>query len=241
MEECTITIAAEFRNQEAGMSNTLEIRTLVSMPFAENSYIVWKPGSSEALVIDPGLEPDLISDALSAEGLMVAAILNTHGHADHIAGNAAMKEAFPQAPLIIGVNEAHLLTDANANLSAPFGIPVTSPPADQLVKEGDTIEPAGIRLEVLEVPGHSPGHVVYVYHGRPVVVFGGDVLFRGSIGRYDFPNSNGRLLLEGIRRKLFELPPDTIVYSGHGEPTTIGEEKRSNPFVGEGAGPTLEF
>jgi hydroxyacylglutathione hydrolase len=213
------------------MSTPLRIHTIESMPFAENTYVVWLPDRRDVLVIDPGLEPDLILDFLRDEGLTPAAILNTHGHGDHIGGNAALKTAFPGAPLIIGVNEAALLTDANANLSAPFGLPITSPPADTLVREGDVVEAAGIRLEVLDVPGHSPGHVVFVYRDSPSLVFGGDVLFRESIGRYDFPNSNGRLLLEGIRTKLFSLPPDTIVYPGHGPTTTIGYEKRSNPFV----------
>jgi hydroxyacylglutathione hydrolase len=217
------------------MSGSLQIQTIVSMPFEENSYVVWLPNRKDALVIDPGLEPDLILDFLRDREVEPAAILNTHGHADHIAGNAALKAAFPRAPLVAGVNEATLLADANANLSAPFGMPVTSPPADTLVKEGDVIEAAGIRLEVLDVPGHSPGHVVFLYRDSPYVVFGGDVLFRGSIGRYDFPNSDGRLLLEGIRTKLFTLPPDTVVYPGHGPVTTVGHEKRTNPFVGENA------
>jgi hydroxyacylglutathione hydrolase len=214
----------------------LQIQTIVSQPFDENTYVAWLPDRKDALVVDPGLEPDLILSFLADHDLVPAAILNTHGHADHIAGNAAMKEQFPDAPLIIGANESHLLTDANANLSAPFGMPVTSPPADRLVREGDVIEPAGIRLEVLEVPGHSPGHVVFVYRDSPSVVFGGDVLFRGSIGRYDLPGCNGRLLLQGIREKVFRLPPDTVVYPGHGPVTTVGEEKRNNPFVGGSAG-----
>jgi glyoxylase-like metal-dependent hydrolase (beta-lactamase superfamily II) len=217
------------------MAGSLQIRTIVSMPFEENSYVVWLPDRKDALVIDPGLEPNLILDFLSEQDLTPAAILNTHGHADHIAGNAPLKEAFPQAPLIAGVNEAILLADANANLSAPFGMPVTSPPADSLVKEGDVVDAAGIRLEVLDVPGHSPGHVVFLSRDSPHIVFGGDVLFRGSIGRYDFPNSDGRLLLKGIRTKLFTLPPETVVYPGHGPVTTIGHEKQTNPFVGEGS------
>ena len=213
------------------MPTPLLIHTIESMPFAENTYVVWLPQRTDSLVIDPGLEPDLILDFLSDEGLTPAAILNTHGHGDHIGGNAALKAAFPQAPLIIGVNEAPLLTDANANLSAPFGLPITSPPADTLVREGDVVEAAGIRLEVLDVPGHSPGHVVFVYRDSPSLVFGGDVLFRDSIGRYDFPNSNGRLLLEGIRTKLLSLPPDTVIYPGHGPTTTIEHEQRFNPFL----------
>jgi len=217
------------------MSVALNIRTIVSMPFEENTYVVWRPGSLEAFVIDPGLEPNLILEFLRDEGLNVVAILNTHGHADHIGGNEALKKAYPNAPLVIGADEKHLLIDANANLSAPFGFPIVSPPADRTVREGDVLEYAGIRLEVLDVPGHSPGHVVLVHRSEPPLVFGGDVLFRGSIGRYDFPGSDGRLLLEGIRGKLFALPPDTVVYPGHGPATTVRYEKRTNPFVGDSA------
>jgi len=217
------------------MAAPLHIRTIVSMPFEENTYIVWQPGGKEALVIDPGFEPDLIIDCLQEEQLTVAAILNTHGHPDHIAGNEALKRAFPHAPLIIGVNEARLLTEPRQNLSAQFGMPLVSPPADQLVKEGEVIAAAGIRLEVLEIPGHSPGHVVFLHRAAPCLVFGGDVLFRGSIGRTDFPNGDGPLLLRGIRTKLFSLAGDTVVYPGHGPVTTVGHEKRSNPFVGEDA------
>jgi glyoxylase-like metal-dependent hydrolase (beta-lactamase superfamily II) len=216
------------------MSKPLHIHAIVSMPFDENTYVVWQPDRRDAIVLDPGLDPDAILDFLRKQRLTVGAILNTHGHADHIGGNAALKEAFPDAPLIIGVNEVHLLTDANANLSAPFGLPLTSPPADDTVREGDTLEVAGIPLEVLDVPGHSPGHVVFLYRDNPCVLFGGDVLFQGSIGRTDFPGSDGRLFLEGIRTKILTLPEDTQVYSGHGPRTTIGDEKRTNPFVGQG-------
>jgi hydroxyacylglutathione hydrolase len=215
------------------MSTDLQIHTIVSMPFGENTYVVWLLDHGDALVIDPGLEPELILEFLRTNELGVAAILNTHGHGDHIGGNEAMKSAFPNAPLVIGAKEAHLLTDPTANLSAFFGAPIVSPEADSLVHEGDTIEFAGIRLGVLEVPGHSPGHVVFIYRGEPCIVFGGDVLFRGGIGRTDFPNSDGQLLLSGIRSKLFALPPDTLVYSGHGPVTTIAFERRSNPFVGD--------
>jgi hydroxyacylglutathione hydrolase len=217
----------------SNMGQALHIHTIVSLPFEENTYIVWRAGSGDALVIDPGLEPELILEFLRERQLRVAAILNTHGHADHIGGNAALKDAFPEAPLLIGADEQHLLTDPQANLSAPFGMPVVSPPADQVVKEGELVEAAGIRLEVLEIPGHSPGHVVFVYRAQPVIVFGGDVLFRGSVGRTDFPGGDGQLLFDGIRRKLFTLPPDTVVYPGHGPVTTTGHEKRTNPFVGD--------
>src|SRR5581483_11975555 len=104
------------------MDETLNIQTVVSMPFEENTYVVWKPGTTEVLVFDPGLQPELILDFLEDQGLTVAAILNTHGHADHIGGNDALKKAFPSAPLIIGQGDAVMLTDARANLSAFFGL-----------------------------------------------------------------------------------------------------------------------
>jgi glyoxylase-like metal-dependent hydrolase (beta-lactamase superfamily II) len=214
------------------MPHTLQIHAIVSMPFEENTYVVWRPERKDALVIDPGLEPGSVIEFLEREQLRPAALLNTHGHADHIGGNRALKQAFPDAPLIIGANEEHLLGDSMANLSAPFGMPVVSPPADRLVREGDVIDAAGIRLDVLDLPGHSPGHVVFVFRDDPVIVFGGDVLFREGIGRHDFPGSDGRLLMNGIRDKLFALPDSTVVYPGHGPVTTIGHEKRSNPFVG---------
>jgi hydroxyacylglutathione hydrolase len=226
---------SEFTRQGSEiMPEPLQIHTIVSMPFEENTYVSWLKGRSEALVIDPGLEPDLILDFLRDQQLTPVAILNTHGHADHIGGNLALKRNFPNAPLIIGKNDAHMLTDADANLSAPFGMPITSPPADRTVCEGEVIEAGGVHLEVLEVPGHSPGHVVFLVRGTPALVFGGDVLFRGSVGRTDFFNSRPDVFLQGIRGKLFTLPPETVVYPGHGPTTTIGHEKRTNPFAGEG-------
>jgi len=213
------------------MTPALHIRTLVSMPFEENTYVVWRPRSTECVVIDPGLQPELIEECLQEQGLTVRAILNTHGHADHIAGNEAMKRIAPDAPLIIGSGDAPLLTDPEANMSAAFGFAVLSPQADRKVKEGDIIEVAGLALRVLEIPGHSPGHVVFVQEGTPIQVFGGDVLFRGSIGRYDFPGGNGPQLLESIRRKLFTLAADTVVYPGHGPVTTVGHEMQTNPFL----------
>jgi glyoxylase-like metal-dependent hydrolase (beta-lactamase superfamily II) len=205
------------------------------MPFQENTYVVWQPGGPDAVVIDPGLEPDLLLDFLGEQGLAAALILNTHGHVDHIGGNEALKRAFPQAPLVIGAGDADMLTDPAANLSAFLGAPVVSPPADRLVREGDGIEAAGVRLEVFDLPGHSPGHVVFLLRGQPCAVFGGDTLMRGSVGRTDFPGGDATALFEGIRAKLFTLPPETVIYPGHGPVTTVAHEKRTNPFVGERA------
>jgi len=212
------------------------IVSIESAPFGEMSYVIWRPGRTEALVIDPGFDTDSVLKLLSREGLHLAAILNTHGHSDHIAGNAAMKAAYPEAPLIIGRNEARLLSDPEANLSAPFGMPLTSPPADRLVADGERLELAGLSFEVREIPGHSPGSVVFLCDQfEPSFVFGGDVLFAGSIGRTDL-GGNGPQLIAGIRAKLFGLPDATRILPGHGPITTVGVERRTNPFVGENAG-----
>jgi hydroxyacylglutathione hydrolase len=211
----------------------IQIHTIVSEPFAENSYIVWREGGTEAFVIDPGFDPDSIREFLAERGLALAAIVNTHGHVDHIAGNADLKRADPDAPIIVGPGDAAMLTSALLNMSAIFGMPVTSPPADRLVKEGEKLSIAGIELEVFDLPGHSPGHVVYLIRGeKPMIVLGGDVLFRGSIGRYDFPGGSFEQLKAGIKRVLWPLPPDTVVYPGHGPVTTIGHEKATNPYLG---------
>jgi len=188
------------------------------------------------VIVDPGLEPDPIIEVADRLGWTPAAILNTHGHADHIAGNEAMKNRWPEAPLLIGAGDASKLTDPVGNLSAGFGVPLLSPPADRTVREGEVLDLAGIQWTVLDTPGHSSGHVVFVAKElSPMIVLGGDVLFNGSIGRSDFPDSDPAALVESIRVKLFSLPDDAIVLPGHGPGTTIGHERRTNPFVGETA------
>lgn len=205
---------------------------VVSHMFQENAFIARLSDRSDCLIIDPGFDADQIIAFLEEKNVTPAAILNTHGHADHIAGNAALKRRWPHCPLCIGADDANKLTDSQANLSAPFGFGLTSPAADELFREGRVYSAAGFDLEILETPGHSAGHVVYLWKGQtPWLVFGGDLLFRGSVGRADFPDSDPTLLVRSIRTKLYSLPDDTVVYPGHGEETTIGEEKRYNPFV----------
>jgi len=208
--------------------------TITSVAFEENAYLAYLPARGDCVVFDPGLEPEKIIAAIDERKLEVVAILCTHGHADHIAGNRALKERWPDAPLIIGSGDAVKLTDPVENLSAGFGVPMTSPPADQTVSEGDVVEFAGFRFEVRETPGHSSGHVVFVaLELTPIQVFGGDVLFSGSVGRTDFPGCGFEILECSIREKLYTLPDDTVVLPGHGPTTTIGEEKRTNPFVND--------
>ena len=210
----------------------LEVDRIESLPFGEHSYVVRRPGHRECLVVDPGFEPEEIIAWLERHGLEPRAILLTHGHSDHIAGNAALKARWPDAPLLIGHRDAAKLTDPIANLSAPFGLPLTSPPADRLLADGERLGLAGCELVVREIPGHSAGHVVYILESEsPPLVFGGDVLFREGIGRTDFPDGDFEALAAGIRRHLYTLPPEAIVFPGHGELTTVGHEQRHNPFV----------
>lgn len=212
----------------------LSVHVIVSRPFMENSLVVSLPDRTDCVVVDPGFEPDKIIRYLEQAGLDPVLFLLTHGHSDHIAGNATLKQRWPQVPLVIGEGDAPMLTDADLNLSGLFGTPIVSPPADQVVQEGERFSAAGLDFLVREIPGHSPGHVVYVIQNvAPTVVLGGDVLFAGSIGRTDFPGGNLRQLLTGIREKLFCLDDRTIVYPGHGSHTTIGQERRTNPYCGE--------
>jgi hydroxyacylglutathione hydrolase len=215
----------------------LRIGRVESLPFGENTYIAHFEVRDECVVIDPGFEPDAIVDYLAQHSLTPAAIICTHGHSDHIAGNAAMKQRWPACPLLIGAGDAPKLTSPELNLSAPFGFRITSPPADRTLREGERFTAAGIELDVLETPGHSVGHIVLVCkQTEPWRVFGGDVLFAGGIGRTDFPDGSFDDLRRAIHEKLFTLPDDTIVLPGHGPETTISEEKRMNPFVGGPAG-----
>lgn len=210
----------------------LEHEAIVSQPFGENTFLLWREGASDCLVIDPGFEPDKIQDRLQALKLCPVANLNTHGHSDHIAGNAFIKEHWPDCPLIIGAGDAEKLTDPAKNLSAGYGLNLISPPADRVVHEGDRLEFAGIILRVMETPGHSAGHVVFLCEQtQPGMLLGGDVLFHQGIGRSDFPDGDHQQLLDSIQQKLYTLPDDTIVLPGHGPPTTIGFEKQHNPFV----------
>ncbi len=216
--------------------DSYQFETIVSAPFDQNAYVVWRSDRTDALVVDPGFDTDSIDRFLARKGLTVAAILNTHGHADHIAGNRTMKLRHPSAPLVIGRGESQLLEDPKLNLSAGFGLNLTSPPADRLVDDGERIELAGFDLLVREIPGHSPGSVVYIADQlSPPLAIVGDVLFAGSVGRSDFPGGSSQTLYSGIRSKLFTLPDSTVVISGHGPVTTTGQEKLDNPYVGQGA------
>ncbi|MEM1607364.1 MAG: MBL fold metallo-hydrolase [Candidatus Bathyarchaeia archaeon] len=197
-----------------------------------NCYIVICEETRESLIIDPGFTGDEMRRILSEirkNRLRIKYIVNTHGHADHISGNTSIKRA-TGAILAAHCKDAEMLIDPAKNLSLMLGLNVVSPPPDIVLRGEEEIEVGHIKLKVLHTPGHTPGSIS-LYCRDLGAVFTGDSLFAGSIGRADFPGSSCRDLLLSIREKILALPDETVVYPGHGESTTIGVERRSNPFL----------
>jgi len=204
------------------------LRGFVVGPFEANCYIVADPSSLDALIIDPGDDPDVIAEAVRSDALLVRGIVNTHGHADHIAANGALRERF-DCPIMIHELDAGYLTDAEANLSALIGCAhPLSPSADRLLKDGDEIRAGRLVFRVLHTPGHTPGGICLLTDG---ILFSGDTLFAGGIGRTDFQGGSIEQLIESIHARLLVLPDDTAVYPGHGPETTIGAERTTNAWL----------
>ena len=206
------------------------VKMLTLGPLYTNCYIVTCSETKEALIIDPGFEEkkdaEKVLKEVKQQGLHVKYIVNTHGHPDHIGGNRIIKEA-TNALILIHEYDAPMLTDVARELPMSFGLQMMSPPADKTIHEGDLIQAGKTTLRVLHTPGHSKGSISLLGNN---IIFTGDTLFAGSIGRYDLPGASYKEIMHSIKR-LAALPEHVKAYPGHGPTTTIGKEKNSNPFL----------
>jgi len=203
-------------------------------PFQQNCTLLFDEATKRGVVIDPGGDLDRIEDAIKQIGMTVEGIWLTHGHIDHAAGADELREK-----LGVKITGPHLadkfLLDGLAQMGRQYGFPgVRNVTPDTWLAEGDTATVAGVVFNVLHCPGHSPGSVVYVNVDAGIAIVG-DVLFQGSIGRTDFPYGNTEQLVTAVRTKLFPLGDDIVLICGHGPASTFGDERRTNPFVGENA------
>jgi hydroxyacylglutathione hydrolase len=214
----------------------LQLKVFTFNPFQENTYILFDE-SKEAVIFDPGcyekVENDELASFISSQGLKVSHLINTHCHIDHVLGNAFVKNKY-NVPLMIHQKEIPVLK--SVKVYAPnygfAGYQEAEP--DGYLDENEKFKFGNTELEILFVPGHAPGHLVF-YDKDSKICIAGDTLFQGSIGRTDLPGGDHQTLLRAIKSELFSLPDDTVVYPGHGPETTIGIEKQHNPFVGKNA------
>lgn len=207
----------------------MEIRTFVADGFGENSYLCWQPSGDRALAIDPGGEADALADHLEQTGRGLAGILLTHAHLDHIEGVARLVRR-TGAPIYLHPGDLPLY-DHVVQQALAFGLEVEpQPPIDRELSHGQQLQLAGIQLQIRHAPGHSPGHVV-LYAPAEGIAFVGDVIFLGGIGRCDLPGGDFPQLLRSIRGQVLTLPPETVLYSGHGPSTTVAHEAATNPFL----------
>lgn len=208
----------------------LEVEMLTVGPIAENCFVFRSEGGEKLLVVDPGEEADRILATAEEMGGEVEAILLTHCHFDHIGAVAPVAKA-TGAPVYCPEIEVPILADIMAFVPWEGFGPFESYEADETVAGGETLSLAGLELDVVCTPGHSPGHVTYSVRGEDAL-FSGDVLFRGSVGRVDLPGGDGPTLIESIGRLLDTHPDETVVHPGHMGLTTLGTERATNPFLG---------
>ncbi|HEY7074111.1 MAG TPA: MBL fold metallo-hydrolase [Solirubrobacteraceae bacterium] len=208
----------------------MDARCFTVGPVAENAWIARRDGATQALLIDPGDEPDRLTQAIEALGVTIEAILITHCHFDHIGAVAPLARA-TEAPVYCPRAEVPMLRDPNSYTWPGFG-PFEGYEPEETVQGGERLELAGFAIDVVATPGHSPGHVTYVMQGEDAI-FSGDVLFTDSVGRTDLPGADHATLMRSIATLLDTLPDETRVLPGHMGTTTLGRERASNPYLRE--------
>lgn len=208
-------------------SSKPKVEVLIVGPLFSNCYIVWDENVKQGVIIDPGDDAEDILKAVRKLGIKIKYILATHGHFDHVGAVAPLKREL-KVEFLAHKDDFFFIEDGE-NAARRWGVYIEQPPKpDRFIDDGDKIKIGGFDLEVMHTPGHSPGGISFLYNQ---MVFGGDTLFQGSIGRTDFRKGSFEDLSKSIKTRLYTLPDNTIVYTGHGPVTTIGDEKRYNAFV----------
>lgn len=208
----------------------IQIAIVPVTPFAQNASILWCTKTMKGVVIDPGGDLDKIRQAIAETGVTVDKVLLTHGHVDHAAGASELAESLGVEVVGPGSADQFIMDDIPA-MAAKYGIAgARAVTPDRYLEEGETVSVGELALDVLHVPGHTPGHMVFVYRPAGIAIVG-DTLFRGSVGRTDFPYGDSDLLIDGIVGKLLPLGDNVVCLPGHGPVTSIGDEKAHNPFL----------
>lgn len=204
----------------------MQIEMIMTGPIQENCYVVMDEETHDAVIVDPGEDAPRIVEAIERMGAKPIAIINTHCHFDHVGAVSALQKKY-NIPFYIHPEDKAMLEHAAASASN-FGLTIEQPKVDRFIREGETFKVGSSTLEVRFTPGHCPGHIILIGDGFALV---GDVLFAGSVGRTDFPGTSWPVLAHSIKTQLLTLPDDTVVFPGHGPSTTIGRERRTNPFL----------
>jgi len=205
----------------------MDYETIIVGPLETNCYLVSCPETMECAIIDPGAEPEAIFRLIAEKSLKPKVILNTHGHIDHIGANKDIKEKF-DIPLYIHSEDSSMLKSVLQSEMGIFLGAKESPPADHFFEDGEEIDIGKSSLKVIHTPGHSPGSVSFLGDG---FLLSGDTLFYGGVGRTDLPGGSWQELVDSIKNKILTMPEEMIVLPGHGPHTSVGQEKRSNPFI----------
>jgi len=209
---------------------SLKIETYVLGPVMTNCYLAINEDTKETVIIDPADKADVLKQKIDKEALKPVAVLLTHGHFDHILAASELADSF-RIPIYASKEEKELLETPSLNLSVTLGKNISLTPT-ALLNDKDIIKLAGTEINIIHTPGHTGGGICYLFK-ESKILFSGDTLFEGTVGRADLPTGNLNTLLDSVNRKLMTLPNDITVFPGHGESTTIGHERNTNPYVSQ--------